>query len=255
MLAQRQAPQPRRLIVNWQSTTTRAIIPVAELIERGGAFEFGYLKGAARAQKEGFQPFLAFPQMDSRYQSDRLFPFFTNRVLPSTRPDYLKFLEAFALDPSNANEMEVLGRSLGHRQTDKIETVLEPQRDPTTGTYVTRFLLRGVRHLAGAEEAVLQLASGTDLRAQLRVDNQFNPRARLLLDELSRAVGYVPEYLLGDLDALDAAGELTRFVVERVNPPPSPVHHRVLVRASAKWPVNFQPFVHPDLTPLVPRAA
>lgn len=238
----------RRLIVNWQCETTRAILPVAELIEGnetdGDRFEFGYLEGVRDAMTKGFQAFLAFPDLDRRYASATLFPFFQNRVLPTTRPDYLDYVTALGLSVETANVVELLGRSEGRRQTDRIETVLAAQRDPVTGGYVTRFLARGVRHLDGAEAAILKLEAGSGLTAMLDSENPVNPRARLLRVG-EQSVGFVPDYLLADMEVLDHGEALPTFTVERINLAPHPTHHRLLVRLDAPWPENFEPFQAP----------
>jgi hypothetical protein len=233
------------LIVNWQSETTREILPVAELVVtttgEGERFEFGYLEGVRAALEKGFQPFLAFPDLDRRYAGSALFPFFQNRVLPTTRPDYLDYVAALGLNAETANVVELLGRSEGRRHTDRIETVLAAQRDPDTGRYVTRFLARGVRHVLGAESAILGLNEGDTLRATLDSANPKNPRARLLRFG-EEAIGFVPDYLLADMEALDRADASPTFTVERINPPPHPAHHRILVRLDAEWPEGFEPF-------------
>lgn len=250
MLDQQRRTDQRRLIVNWQDMVSREIVPVGELIQGKNGFEFGYLKGALRAQHGGFEAFLAFPELHRRYRSATLFPFFRNRILPTTRPDYLDSLAMLGLDSTAGNELDVLGRSRGLRQTDHVETVLEPEFDSATNSYVTYFLARGVRYVDGAEAAIALLPQGASLDATLEPNNSFNPRARLLSAD-AKPVGYVPEYLLEDLERLEAGGELPTFVVERVNPPPQSVHHRLLVRMTAGWPLNFRPFAKPDLEPLV----
>lgn len=238
----------RRLILNWQVESTREILPVAELIiQRTGEeerFEFGYLEGAREACGRGFQPLMAFPDLDRRYASGELFPFFRNRVLPSTRPDYLDYLAALNLDADTADHVELLGRGHGRRQTDRIETVLAAERDVETGRYVTRFLARGVRHVESAEEAIRGLQADDRLETTLEADNPHNPRARMLRTH-GVAIGYVPDYLLADLDVLDVSDAEPQFVVERVNPPPQPAHHRLLVRLEARWPTDFEPFAAP----------
>lgn len=235
----------RRVIVSWQDEATRAVLPVAELVVsnegHGKRFEFGYLEGVRAALEKGFQPFLAFPHLDRRYAGSALFPFFQNRVLPTTRPDYVEYVTALGLSLETANAVELLGRSEGRRQTDRIETVLAAQRDPVDGGYVTRFLVHGVRHVAGAEAVILRLRPGDLLTATLDPENSVNPRARHLRigDEV---IGFVPNYLLADLDALEGGKARPTFTVERINPPPHPAHHRLLVRLDAPWPEGFEPF-------------
>lgn len=239
------AEAPRRLIVNWQSEAPREFLPVAELVvtkaAEGELFEFGYLEGVRAALEKGFQPFLAFPDLDRRYAGSALFPFFQNRVLPTTRPDYLDYVAALGLNAETASVVELLGRSEGRRHTDRIETVLAAQRDLATGRYVTRFLARGVHHVLGAENTILGLQEGNTLEATLDSANLKNPRARLLRfgDD---AVGFVPDYLLADVEALDRGDAGPTFVVERINPPPHPAHQRILVRLDAEWPDGFEPY-------------
>jgi hypothetical protein len=248
----------RRLIVTWKHDSSRPIIPVAELLVSadGRRYEFGYLKGVSEAEGHGFQPFVAFPRFDTRYESSDLFPFFTNRVLPTTRPDYLESLSAVGLDASEANVAEVLGRTNGRRATDRIETILEPVRD-SAGRYVTHFLVRGVRYAVDSEKAIASLEAGTRLLAVVDGFNEYNPRARKLVTESGGAIGYVPDYLVADLDSLESAGAAPSVIVERVNPPPTPQHFRVLCRVESVWPRGFVPFDDPRFAPCAaaPHAA
>ena len=138
--------------------------------------------------------------------------------------------------------MELLGRSEGRRQTDRIETVLAAQRDPRSGRYVTHFLARGVRHVPGAETAILGIGTGEVLTATLDAANPVNPRARLLLPRQRRRSGSSRITLLADVERLDVGAPRPRFMVERINPVPHPAHHRVLVKLDAPWPEGFEPF-------------
>jgi hypothetical protein len=243
---------PRRLIVNWRHEPTRGIMPVAELITTRPpaepCYEFGYVEGVRRAIALGFEPFLAFPHLHRRYRDAQLFPFFRNRTMPSTRPDYVNHVEALGLSVQTADVVDLLGRSEGRRLTDRLETVLAAERDPRTGRYVTRCLLRGIKHVPGAEVVIDRMWAGSELSATLEPDNVRNPRARQLRFE-GTLIGYVADYLLPDLDALEAAGSVPRFVVERINPPPCSSRHRVLLRVDAAWPVGFEPFGDPAFAP------
>jgi hypothetical protein len=245
----------RRLIVMWKNDSSRLIIPVAEFRVAGNEqrFEFAYLEGVREAVSHGFQPFVAFPQLGARYESRKLFPFFANRVLPTTRPDYLESLEALGLDPSQASVADVLGRTNGLRATDRIETVLVPVPDPN-GRYVTHFFVRGVRYLQGSERAIALLQRGE--RLQLSVDdlNPRNARARKL-SVRGVTIGHLPDYLIADIEALDDAGASPAVFVDRVNLPPHPVHYRVLCRVESEWPRSFVPFCDPRHAPYTAPAA
>lgn len=248
----------RRLILNWQQDGTPDIVPVAELllneVDGEPRYEFGYIEGVHRAQDLGFQPFAAFPEIARRYVSRDLFPFFRNRVMPATRPDYLEYVTALGLTPDTASAVDLLGRSEGRRHTDHIETILAAERSADGSRYLTHFLVRGVRHVPGAEDVIRDVAGETELSAVLEPTNPKNPRARLL--QISgMSLGYVPDYLLDDLDALDAASAGTRFTVVRVNPSPAPAHHRLVVRVDASWPSGFAPFSGGQFQPITPQAS
>jgi hypothetical protein len=242
---------PRRLILNWRHEPSNASIPVAELLAGPSdvpRYEFGYVQGVRRARLLGFQPFLAFPELHRRYAGTQLFPFFRNRVLSRTRPDYASYVETLGLSVKTADVVDLLGRSEGRRRTDGVEMALVPERDLRTGEYVTRFLLRGVRHLAAAEAVISRLGSGNELESVSVPKGSHKHRTRSLYFK-GEAIGRVADYLLADLDALEAADAAPQFIVERVNPPPHPAHHRVLVRIEAPWPTGFKPFSGPEFRP------
>lgn len=245
----------RRLIVTWKSDASKGILPVAELIIRGTEphYRFGYLEGVREALRSGFQPFLAFPNLEMRYESEEIFPFFANRVLPTTRPDYLESLAAVGLDVRNASIAEVLGRTNGRRATDRIETILVPTPD-ALGRYRTHFFLRGVTHSPGAEEIIAQLDPDELLTLVVDPSNDYNPRARRV-QARGHQLGYAPDYLVNDLDALESAGAVPNVFGERANLPPHPAHYRLLCRIDCEWPLDFVPFRDARLVPYGSREA
>ncbi len=245
----------RRLIVTWKSDASKGILPVAELIIRvvEPHYRFRYLEGVREALGWGFQPFLAFPNLQGRYESEALFPFFANRVLPTTRPDYLESLTAVGLDVRDVSVAEVLGRTNGRRATDRIETILVPIPD-ALGRYRTHFFLRGMNHSPGAEEIIAKLVPDELLTLVKDTSNDYNPRARRLYAR-SHQLGYVPDYLGNDLDALESAGIVPAVFGERSNLPPQPAHYRLLCRIHCEWPPGFVPFQDPRLAPYGNREA
>jgi hypothetical protein len=132
------------LFVLWFDPSQRSIVPVARLVHRheaeGDVYEFRYVRGALDASARGFLPFLAFPDLHQVYLSRELFPFFANRVMPSTRPDYLEYVETLGLSRAQADSMAILARSGGTRETDRIELCAMPARDERSGAYTAYFL-------------------------------------------------------------------------------------------------------------------
>lgn len=245
----------RRLIVTWKNDASKGILPVAELIIRGTEphYKFGYLEGVREALRSGFQPFLAFPNLETTYESEKIFPFFANRVLPTTRPDYLESLTALGLRALDASVAEVLGRTNGRRATDRIETILVPTPD-ALGRYCTHFFLRGVNYSPGAEEIIAQLDPDERLALVVDTSNDYNPRARSV-HARSHQIGYVPDYLVDDLDALERAGAVPNVFGVRANLPPQPAHYRLLCRLDCEWPRGFVPFRDARLVPYGSREA
>src|SRR5690606_27364021 len=104
-----------------------------------------------------------------------------------------------------------------------------------TGKHETFFLLRGVRYMSqGVEERIEALAPGDRLLCMLDFQNAYNPRAIALRTEDQHLLGYMPDYLVSDIDALRRMGEPIEISVERVNPRPAPRHHRLLCRLQAR---------------------
>jgi len=63
-------------------------------------------------------------------------------------------------------------------------------------------------------------------------ENTFNPKALLLACSEQRFVGYVPDYLAGDLNELALHDPSLLIQVVRTNPAPSPSQQRLLCRVS-----------------------
>ncbi|XXT21843.1 HIRAN domain-containing protein [Sorangium sp. So ce429] len=248
----------RTLFVTWYDSNHRSIIPVARLVHHGGTdgdlYEFRYIRGALEAMDRGFQPFIGFPDLYKVYRSPSLFPFFSNRVMPTTRPDYLAYLQVLGLDPAEADSVEILARSGGRRETDRIEVVPAPVQDESGG-YTTRFLLRGIRYIPGAEERIARLASGERLFWMLDPQNESNLSAVALRSADKCLLGYIPDYLVTDIAKLIERRVSMHVFAERVNLPPAPLHHRVLCRLEARWPDGFVPFQGEQFQPVSPLPA
>lgn len=245
----------RVLFVTWFAPELRAILPVAQLVQlRNGAgdiFEFRYIQGALEASAHGFRPFLAFPDLHRVYRSRDLFPFFCNRVMPTTRPDYIAYVQMLGLDPARADAVEILGRSGGKRETDRVELVAAPLRDES-GTWTTHFLVRGIRYFPGAEERIARLTPGEQILWMLDAQNPVNHDAIALRTDDRQLIGYMPDYLVSDVARLIEEKSPFDVFVERVNPSPAPLHHRLLCRLEARWPPGFAPFQGARFQPLEP---
>lgn len=235
-----------RLIVAWQDESSRKYFPVARLSRlalRGEMiYQFVYIRGMDEAAKQGFKPFVAFPDSSEVYESSDLFPFFANRLVPRSRHDHKEFVESLGLDSSTASPFEVLARSCGRRETDTVEVFALPSADPDEEYLAYFFLSHGLRHMPPhADSAAQDLSSGDRLWMMHDMQNPVDKKAIMLRTEGNCPVGFLPRFLLCDTWALLDLGEKVRILVERVNPPPAPIQQRILCKMKARRPADFAP--------------
>lgn len=243
---------PPALFVNWQDEGSRRIFPVGRLITlAAGGYEFAYIAAARDAEQYGFAPFQAFPDLARVYHTPELPAFFQNRLLQPGRPDYPQYLQELGLEPATATPVTILARSGGRRVTDPLEIFAELM--PSADRLEAHFFVRGIRHQAGAEEAVSQLRPGDELHLKPEPTNAFNTKAHLLLCHDGRSVGYVPDYLTDDLCELAEQDPSLRIEAVRVNAPPAPSQQRLLCKLSISSTAP-RPHRGPRFDPISPDA-
>ncbi len=251
---------PQALFVAWQQPKSRRYFPVGRLGLAANAdsddiarYEFAYIRGALDAVKEGFQPFLAFPDLNRVYRSEDLPPFFANRVMPRSRPDFANAVAWLGLDPSTADEMTILARNGGVRATDSLELFPRPLLDATTACYQTWFLAHGLRYLhPSAHKRIAMLTTDDRLYILPDVQNPADSLALALRSDDRVFVGYVPRYLLEDTWQLlqECGWDVVKVFVDQLNPSPAPLQQRLLCRLEACWPDGFVPFAGPTYQPI-----
>lgn len=247
-------PSHPDLFVAWQDTAARGIYPVARLRVEDAEqriYEFRYIQGALEAKERGFVAFDSFPEFSQTYRGHELFPFFKNRVMPPNRPDYAGYVTELGLSVDTADPLALLARSGGVRVTDRLEIYAAASDDASA--CVWHFLLRGIRHLPpSAENRIASLTPGEPLYVMRDVQNPYNQKALLLRSADNVILGYVPDLLVDDLRDVDLSANNFKFTVGQVNPPPSPVRHRVLCHLQSRWPDGSKPFMSERFTPIPP---
>jgi hypothetical protein len=241
----------RRFAVSWRNSTSGEIHPVGLLeadVDRD-LFRFRYLTAAADIA--GFRPFIGFPELDRRYESPRLWPFFALRAMEPRRPDFEDYVGRLGLT-SHASVLDILARSGGETQGDTVSVVEEPLIGPTGSTeYV--FLVRGARYATGqfnSAGVVDQLQQGDPLVLMADASNPVNPGALLVATASGPPIGWVPDLLVAYFQAL-AEGHV-QLSVARNNGADAPWHLRLLVRAWGSVDPMFNPFDGPRWTTFVP---
>jgi len=217
----------RTLLVIWKHPSTSRLRRVGRLDHlTDGRYAFRYLD-ESRDDSE-FRPLLAFPDLDSTYVSDNLPAFFRNRVMNSGRPDYEEFLSWLDLEAGNPDlPVEILARTGGPRATDTFHVVEAPrlQQDGV----LSRFFISGVKYCDGALDRVHELVPGQELMLRPEPDNPVNPKAVLIDVSSNEPIGWVPDWLAGELEPLVRDGSAIRIIAEKINLN-APSHLSVLCR-------------------------
>ena len=250
------SPQ-QRLIVSWQEPTTRAMRPIGVLTCESDSYAFEYLRAAERI--DGFQPLLGFPELDTRYVSDDLFPLFAQRAMDPRRPDFERYVTDLGLD-EDASPWEQISRSGGTREGDTLQLFPVPRYKD--GVWQCYFLAAGMRYLLSKEveidgeargnydaeqfESILAtLAEGDQLDLFAETTNEWEPLALLVTTATKDPLGYVPGLLLKSISEPNSRGLLSTFV-SKINPAAAGWHMRMIVHLTADLPADFDFFAGSD---------
>jgi hypothetical protein len=177
--------------------------------------------------------------------------------MPSSRPDFPKFLEWLNVADTGVSPLVILARSGGRRETDTLEVFPCPER-LADNTYETRFFIHGLSHTPSASaERAERLSSGEQLLLMWDFQNAHDPDALAVRTSETypgdmHILGYCPRYLRGEiLRLMSKRGNPPFMSVERVNPAPAPVQFRVLCRLRMKWEDEFEPFSDSEYEPII----
>lgn len=241
------------LFVAWRSPSEKSWFTVGRLSSQAGRFRFDYTHGAKEASGAGFQAFSAFPDLYVTYESERLFPFFANRLLSRSRREFDDFVRWVSPHDMEEDPIALLARSGGHRMTDSLE--LFPEAKKVNGWYHLHFFAHGLSHMpvAGGHRAE-RLQRSERLLILKDVQNPFDKNALVLRTEERHDqdfffMGFVPRYLAKDVSpVLEVSSAKVRVI--RVNPPPAPIQFRVLCCFKMRPPEGYQLFSGDEFIPL-----
>ena len=241
----------KTLFLAWEGSSRGSWFPIGRLTFNGKEYQFNYTKGVLKAIVEClFKPLPSFPDLGKVYTSQKLFPLFSNRVRPRSRPDYPEFVQWLNIPQHQDDPIALLARSGGKRVTDKFEVFPCPEPDEN-GRYRIHFFAQGLRHLPKpAIERINGLQVGELLYLAHEFQNPHDPSALLLCTKDRWIVGYCPRYLCGDFSQrISQDRELVRVEVDRLNQPPTPLQFRLLCKMTADGR-DFRPFQGPMYQPV-----
>jgi hypothetical protein len=228
-----------RLYVTSQNELTREWVPVAELRQLDEGYELRYTRGAQRLP--GFEGLSRMQALDKVYYSRTLFPFFSNRLIPKSRPEYKSYVRWLGLDALPSSPLEMLAVTGGVRATDNYELVAPPRA--VNGQLELDFFPRGLRYL---HESALSLAmntpEGSKIYLMKDVQNSKDPTALAIRTEYPQAMllGYVPRYYCpGLIRLLDNPDVRLEGSAKRISPD-APLDMKALITLRAIIPDGFE---------------
>jgi len=240
----------KKVFLAWQDPQTRRWLPVGQLSWEADEFKFVYTRGAESSKQ--FVPFGRMTDLHAVYVAKELFPLFSNRLLPKSRPEYGDFLGWLGLGPEAADDLELLSRSGGARATDQLQVFPCPEPTPDN-RYVVEFFSRGIRHLLDeTRERIAGLEPGERLFLMQDIQNPADPMALMMrTGDPVLLLGYCPRFYSAEFSKLiELVGhEKLEVRVAGVNPG-APMQLRLRCRLSAPWPPGFAPCNQDVFAPL-----
>jgi HIRAN domain len=243
----------KKLFLTWQEPKNQHRFPIGCLEFDGKEYHFFYINGVEKARENGFSEVFSLSDLRKTYSSTHLFPLFTNRLMPRSRPDYRKYTESLNILAGEDDPMTVLGRSGGGKATDSYEVFPCPEIDGN-GIYHTHFFAHGLRYMPKCSiDRAAELAAGDSLSLSHDLQNLYDRQALLLHTEDRYNLGYCPRYLAHDIfPILQANPQLVKVKIDRVNQPPTPFQSRLLCTLTAECGRDFVPFAGEEYQPLCP---
>lgn len=237
----------RKLFLTWQEKESRKWFPIGQLAYDGERYHFFYIAGALQAHEEaGFQPLVSFPDFGEVYESDELFPMFSNRVMPTSRPEYKQTVEFLSLPKDRYDPLAFLARSGGAKVTDNFEVFCYPKEE--SGEFHLHFFAHGLRYLPQCSiERISAMKHGDRIFLAHDFQNPFEAGALLLRTGDNLIVGYCPSYLLDDMNKMRQNKDI-EVCVERVNDESAPLQFRLLCRLI--FPQTHRPFSSGNYAPI-----
>ncbi|MFZ7175410.1 HIRAN domain-containing protein, partial [[Pasteurella] aerogenes] len=204
-------------------------------------FIFKYTKGAE--QDPNFKPFNGMENIKGEYSSEELFPLFKNRILYEKRPEYANFISWLGLD-KNANPIDILALSGGHRITDNLQTFgIININDDKTFTY--SFFVHGLSSLTKNQLERIALLKPTEkLYLCLDRQNEYDNSGVLIrTNDPKEFIGFCPRYLSKTLtDLINKDANSITLYVENVNNQ-APLQYKLKCTLKGKLPedgsINF----------------
>ncbi len=200
----------------WKDYKTRKRFIVGEL-SKNGRYEFKYkLKDINDAIQNGFEPLIAFPDINEVYENNDIFPAFSSRLPDKRRKDVKEILAKYKLEKYDA--FELLKKSGGKLPTDSLEFIDPIFLDETN--IEREFYIAGVRHHECCDEKNNSDNSEIEINENLIFkkdsENKHDKYAVKVLNEKNKVVGFIPIFFSKEIsEAIDSRRKITCIVTNK----------------------------------------
>lgn len=201
----------------WKEPISRRQYTIAKL-SKNGKYEFEYAFEIADAIEKGFQPFVAFQDINKKYESEKLFASFSSRIPDRRRKNIGEILKKYGLD--EYDEYKLLKRSGGRLPIDNLEfidpIIINGQR------HIKRiFNTAGQRHYLGCNggncNKSLELSLNEELVLELDPNNDKDKYAIKICNKSNDLIAYIPRYYNRELFQLINSGWKYTLIVSEFN--------------------------------------
>ncbi|RDU22076.1 HIRAN domain-containing protein [Anaerosacchariphilus polymeriproducens] len=181
------------LYLVWKSDSTRRQYIIGQL-SKNGQYEFQYCGEVQSAIEAGFTLLIPFPDINTLYSNNVLFPVFSSRLPDRKRKDIVTILKKYDLEKYDAYEF--LKKSGARLPIDNLQFI-DPILDFNT-SFKRRFYMAGVRHYLGCDgeecENTINVTRGDEVFLRKEPYNSFDSHAIQVINENQKLLGYIPRY-------------------------------------------------------------
>lgn len=186
-----------KLLLIWKDPESRTRYIIGELIKNEEGYLFHYVNPELNiALDKNFTSYPGFPNFETEYKSEILFPNISGRLPNKKRDDYIEILNYYDLE-NNSEDFEILKHTKGRLITDNFEFVPEFDKNKI------EFEVAGTRYSKDLIKNQNKIKNDSILKLELE-DYNNEPAVKILtnVDNKFIKLGYVPRYYAKDVAAL-----------------------------------------------------
>jgi hypothetical protein len=200
------------LYLIWKSEKSRKQYIIG-ILSKNGQYEFKYGNEVSEAIADGFTPLISFPDIETVYKNDALFPVFMSRLPDKKRKDIASILKKYGM--KEYEPYTLLKKSGARLPIDNLEFI-DPILDREE-SFNRTFYLAGARHYIGCNgndcEKTVEVVRGDEVLLRHEPNNVKDVNTIRVYNSNNQQIGYIPQYYCeGVLQLLKEGRKVQCFV-------------------------------------------